>query len=485
MRLFLSVLILLVLACGVSCAGSSGQSAARAASPERAYVVLDDASQNVKKRVAAVRSIQVAVDAGTTPRATARAALKRIAWSWHQGTPSAVRIAAIDALLEHEAQLNDTRTMLTLMTPTEQQREVLEHVCAIAGERQWRRMTPAMIRSWSRKVRGWDDLERPEAAALAALWPEQPVNEVLFAVFASTDEVDAKARSAAWTMLTRLDPEGEQTRALVEAGSAALDRADDPLSAAIAWAWRELHVAPKTSEQLAWVQRLHESDDGAALQALIDAAGALPVERRAGLEMRHLPLLAWVRSAHPTWLDLSRGELESRVLEGLEGSRAFGPGARRPGSDLGEAPWHDLLTALAALQATRDPAVRAQLFEQAEVDRLDESTEHGGVLEVNGKGVWQAIAYPPRPTERFSDQQFVASDDMIRRGDLGVFHYHFHAQRHNNRRYATPSGGDFDTARRLGRSSLVLTFVDANRMNIDLYLPDGMATDLGTIERPQ
>ncbi len=476
------MIVLAILSVGGACA-SSGAAGVSKGTPEAAYAALADTTARTGVRLKAIQSLERAVTDGTTSRESARAALKRLAWSWHQGTPSEVRIAAIDTLLADDVAINDTRTMLTLMVPTEQQRHVLEYVCTIATERSWRTMTPALVRSWSREVRGWDDLERPEAVALTALWPELDHNAILFNIFSGVEDTDDKARAAAWTMLSRLDTDGHRTRELVVQSAPQLEATGDPLAIAIGRAWRELHVVPRTSEQLAWAQRLFSPERDAERRMFVAAVGAVSGERAEGLALRHAPVLAWAQAAHADWLVLSREALVEVILEGLKGSRAYGLGGRTTEHVIDALPWLDIFVTAIAIEATRNPAVIGDLFEQADHDHLDRTTEHGGVIEVASDGSWRAVSYPPRPTERFGDRQFVASKDMIKRGDLALFHYHFHVQKIGNRSFAVPSGGDYETARRLGRSSLVFTFVDNEHMNIDLYFPDGQLIDLGTIER--
>ncbi|MCA9293831.1 MAG: hypothetical protein KDA20_08455 [Phycisphaerales bacterium] len=467
------------------CAASGTTPAASRGTPEAAYATLSDANASIQKRTGAIATLLSAAQTGATSPDAARAALKRIAWSWHQGTPPLVRIAAIDALLSDEANLDDTHNMLKLMTPTEQQREVLEHVCMIASERHWRDMTPAIVRSWSRSVPGWEDMARPEAKALTALWPDQDHDAVLFDVFTGAEGAEEKARSAAWALLTRLDKDGVRTRELVQHRAPELEASGDVLATAIGRAWRELHVVPLTPEQLEWTRRLFEAEHDADRRAYVAAMEGLSDEQVAGLALRHGPLLAWAQAQHPDWLESSRDALVEQVLQGLGRTRAYGPGARSAAQDLAEASWLDVLTAAAAVHATHDPDVVYDLFQQADADQIDRSTEHGGVIEPTSDGAWRAVSFPPRPTERFGDRQFVASDDMIKRGDTALFHYHFHVQDHSNRNYAVPSGGDYETAQRLGRASLVFTFIDRDHLNVDLYFPSGKLIDLGAIERPQ
>jgi hypothetical protein len=70
---------------------------------------------------------------------------------------------------------------------------------------------------------------------------------------------------------------------------------------------------------------------------------------------------------------------------------------------------------------------------------------------------------------------------MLRAGDAALFHYHFHAQRPDNRDYAGPSNGDLVYADRFGRACLVFTTVDEGVLNADYYQPGGARLDLGML----
>jgi hypothetical protein len=65
-----------------------------------------------------------------------------------------------------------------------------------------------------------------------------------------------------------------------------------------------------------------------------------------------------------------------------------------------------------------------------------------------------------------------------------LFHIHLHAQAYDNRKYAGPHMGDFRFADATRANGLVLTFISADRMNLDFYRHDRVVVDLGTIERP-
>jgi len=128
-----------------------------------------------------------------------------------------------------------------------------------------------------------------------------------------------------------------------------------------------------------------------------------------------------------------------------------------------------------------DRSVIEQLFIQRGLDREDEKTEYGGVLDADSNNQFRAVLFRPRARDRVSDERFVASDDMMRFSDRSLAHYHFHANQRNNAKYAGPSLGDFLNAAESGRTCVVLTSLSTNELNVDLYQPDGVVIDLGKI----
>jgi len=80
-----------------------------------------------------------------------------------------------------------------------------------------------------------------------------------------------------------------------------------------------------------------------------------------------------------------------------------------------------------------------------------------------------------------NDQRFVASDDMFRYSDRSLVHYHMHANKRDNGKYAGPSATDLVNVMMSGRTNLVFTSLGKRELNIDLYLPSGAVIDLGQI----
>ncbi len=461
--------------------------------PTTSVSAMLDREARSKERVAAIRAAWPAAESGAIPRDDVRRALKSVAWSMHRGTSWEVRRAAIEELLADEAELEDTRTMLRLMLPQEQQWEVLEFVGDLAVQRGWTDFAPALVRSWSRPIPRVDDAERPERNALARLLPEQPVETTVFQVFTgelrggSEDPFPDKEQRAAWSVLNRIDESGATTRALVQ--ELELAEVDLPLVRTIAVSSRDLGAVPRTAEQLDWVDELRDDRHRELWRSATDVVATLDAERRRGLELRHAAALAWASAYAPELLDASFEEHEAALDAKLHGSRRYERGVLgRRGETVAawrdDLVWADLVILRVARLAIEDPALQAAVFDIADRDMLDTSTEHGGTFEVVDDGVVIARQYEPRASQRIADARFIAPDEIRTTGAGAIVHFHLHAQRHRNAGYAGPSLGDLEYARLLGRSCIVFTFVEADVLNVDYYQPDGARIDLGTIRRP-
>jgi hypothetical protein len=144
--------------------------------------------------------------------------------------------------------------------------------------------------------------------------------------------------------------------------------------------------------------------------------------------------------------------------------------------------WGDLAALTLALRAADVTQVADHLFDYAERDRLDKSTEYGGVITLDSRGRFEIIEFPPRFRE--ADNRFVASQAMMDAGYTAVFHFHFHAQKYTNGRYASPGIGDVNYAENLRVNCLVFTFVNEDTMNMDYYRHTRVIVDLGEVARP-
>ena len=453
----------------------------------------------------------------------ARDAMKDVLWKG--GAPSPLRQRALALLLEDEsaAGMADTRNMLRLRMPTEGQWQVLVEMCEAvqkrAGDAAWKEMTAALVRSYARKVPVPPDPDRPERVALVALYPNTDLTAVVYEVFvqprengapARPDDYVEKARTAAWDLLGRLDPDGSKRTALIAA-----DNRDEAALRELTKSARELGVTPLTGSELSWLRNVSNAKDAknaAWWGETVKAIAALTPEQKTGLAFRHLEAVRWAAAHNSEWSRASKEALFAELSGRLKDRKMW---RKADPSDTGQVPretlkdwqgelaWGDLLVMLVLDDALREPAIRAELFRQAESDMADESTEHGGamwakeqvptaVIATSGKdasrdagaGIGEQFVvrgFPPRPAQRVNDRTFVASDEMFQQSGRALAHYHFHVQTSNNADYAGPGRGDFEYADMHGRSCLVLTSVRKGVLNIDYYQRGGAVVDLGEI----
>jgi len=468
----------------------------QSATPEEAASLLEDPESATADRVNAIRALRQIHESGGGDQAGYREEMKRMAWRRSE-TPR-VRLEAIDALLADDPQ--DTARMLALMLPTETQWAVIQGVSELASERDWTELTPALVRSWSREVQEPADPDRPERAALVALHPGKTPVEIVFEVFVKTTGEGLfveETRRDGWALLGRIDPDGATIARLLADEDLATN---DPLLADLQAGARDLAAVPTSAEQLDWLRALREPERRDFYNDAAGAIEALSPEQRRGLELRHAAPILLASERFPALLRASRAELLDDLSSRLAGRRGAPRtaesgeamyGAREDLEDWeSDLVWADLLLILLADEAIHHPEVVADIFEQADHDRRDRSTEYGGVLRASeasdssAQNGFVAISHPPRPAQRVADNRFTPSIDMVEAGYTALIDYHFHAQRMNNDEYAGPGPGDLQTARRLGRSSLVFTSLSRDELNVDYYQPDGARIDLGRLRRP-
>lgn len=464
---------------------------------------------SIEDRAAAMKVAWEKSGASPEERATFRETLKEMAWDV-AGTPTDLRLRAIETLINDpdEAGAADARKMARLMLPREQSRSVVAYICSVAASRNWTDFTPALVRSWARPVPQVKDSERGERTALVALHPGVPPEQVVLDVFLNPPKQDQiagvdtemKLRLQAWDLLQRLDPRGEFRLHAVEN----VNSSNDPLLADIQNCARQFGIVPRTGDEIAWARSLLDpkNDANAAwLRRVNEMLGALTPEQRAGLELRHLAAIQWASDFHTSWLSASRtellSELESRLAPRDRHRRSVdATDFRRPVKDdlatwKSQLVWADILDVLVVDEAVHEATSIASAFQQGDLDYKDSTTEYGGIVEAKADAPgattpsrFRLRLFPPRASQRFADDRFVASDDLIAAADRALAIYHFHAQSRRNDSYAGPSDGDLGYAARSGRTCLVFTFMSPDRMNVDLYQPDGVLLDLGDIERP-
>jgi hypothetical protein len=457
-----------------------------------------------RQRVEAIERVWADAAAGRIDRTAAREDLKTVAWS--ASWPLSMRMAALKAITSDTSPegSQDTRAMARLMLPREPDAEVVRFLSELAAGGGWQEVTPALVRSLSRRS-SIPDKQRAEYGAIQRLNPAQPVERVVYGVFIEPPREEPafgvvpaeKVRADAWDLLTRLDVGGAIRAELINSGEAVGPIVD--MRAAL----RDLRTLPLSGDEMIWLTSLRDQRDprnGAWWQETASTIAKLDARVTTRLQLRHLEPIRWAGVHRPEWLNASREELLKEVRGRLEG-RTFHRRTRREHDRIKPQPerladweahltWADLLSILVIDEGLRPEDLRRALFAQADMDREDKTAEYGGLLRTGagakpGAAAGFSVAlFPPRPGTRQGDDQFVASTDMIAQSNHALAHYHFHVQSPRNAEYAGPSPNDLAYAARFGRNCLVFTSVSSDAMDVDYYQPDGVTLDLGEIRRP-
>lgn len=454
------------------------------------------------QRLAAMRS---AWDDPNANRSALRGSLKDLAWS--DVAPREIRHLAVDLLLSDDSRSaqSDTFWFIQSRVPTERDFDIIRKMGVKAVAQSWSDLTPAFVRSYAIADANISDDQRVEKAILESLNPDQSVALIVSKVFLNPQQgslgtpgannyidLDARTREAAWDLLARIDPTGEARRNVLARGDLPTDEQGARVLADIRRGINELGVVPRNGEELRWLLALADERTGSWWNQTASAVSQLTNEQARDLKLRNLEALRWASLYRETWMRDNRSQLEGRLRARLADRevvlrRADSPELRGVPQTLEQAAdllsWGDILSVLAVDVALHDPAVTSRLFEQVDMDRADETTEYGGLIFVDSQGRFVAQLYPPRPQHRRGDDQFVASSDMIEQSVRALAMYHFHAMRERNSRFAGPSAEDYAVARTLGRLSIVLTSINKDELNADVYFDTPASVDLG--QRPR
>ncbi len=466
-----------------------------------------------RDRIEAARAAWEEVEQGIRDRERTRYALKNLAWSG--ATERDLRLTVLELLMSDTSAEGsaDSQAMARLILPNENDPEAVRIIALRAIESGWDELVPAFVRSFARVSTEVPDNGRIEFAALRQLRPGMSIQQVVFDVFLHPTRgienqqelavlrIADRTRDDAWGLLSRLDPDAELRKAFI-ASDAMLDADTDPNSREMVMDLRaardELGVIPDTSMEVAWLSSLRHHPDPRNQELnqvwwveTASAVAQLGSEQRAGLQLRHLEPVRWASRNRPAWISLDREALYAVLNERLSGrvhhkrknEKGEPPRRERLGDWYDTLAWGDLLSALIVDDVLANSVVNEQIFTQRELDKKDESTEYGGVIETDPDTGWRAVLYRPRQRDRVSDQRFVASDDMFRFSDRSLSHYHFHADTRNNNRYAGPSIADLVNARSSGRTNLVFTSLNDDELNVDVYFANGAVIDLGELRR--
>jgi hypothetical protein len=409
----------------------------------------------------------------------------------HQpGWPMATREKAFERLERNDP--DALKRTLELQLPRMDALEWRRKLCQMIAQRGWVDMAPTLVRAWAEPRPGWveRDEERPERQALEQLVGKDKVPDYLFQTLLEADAVSAQnLRTRCWEILVRLG-QRERLEALLRDASL---KPNDLFLADLRAGALELGLFPANREEILWVRKLREPSRKAFWQDAAVAVQRLPDARRRTLEIRDIPVVVAAQRHRPALVAATDDELYSGLeawlrspvskpektidFEGWSGE--FRQRLREWRPDL---TWGDLLAMSLAVEALQVPQVRAHLFDYADRDVRDKTTEYGGVIRLDDQGRYEVVEFPPRV--RGNDERFEAPQELLDAGYTALFHFHFHATKHENERYAAPAQGDFMYANNTRANALTFTFIKKDLLNVDYYRHGGVSVDLGSIRRP-
>ena len=387
----------------------------------------------------------------------------------------------------------DQEALLELMEvrlPRTERLQWRRMVCEEIASEQWIEMTPTLIRAWARPVPGWvEDGQRPERLALVEIYGEDKLPQVLLQVMLDANPITAaNLRARCWELLVE---NGEQD-VLRELLANAETRPNDGMVRDLSTIASKVGVVPRNREEVLWARALCDSDNKAFVDEVEIAASRLPEDRRKNLEMRDLSVVVAASRHAPSLLDADDATLYGQLETHVKSVKRRIPSANFEGwnrmhterlHDHREAlTWGDLAVMLVVVEALEVPQVLDHIFDQAERDLEDRTTEYGGVLALDDKGRFVLKEFPPR--RKGNDKRFEAPQAMFDAGYTAIAHYHNHAQEYENGDFAGPHMGDFAYARNTRANCLVFTFLDSRSINVDFYRHGRLVVDLGVFRRP-
>lgn len=405
---------------------------------------------------------------------------------WQPGFTVEVREAALDKMAA--VNLDAVKRSIRQHLPPTTAWAWKVRVCEIIAEQNWVDLTPALVSSWSRPtlyVR--NDLERPEYKALAKMVGPDNVTDAVFQLFVESRKVSDQAlRARAWDMLHRL---GQRER-LVILLTTTDPPADDAMLLDLHAAAKDLGLVPWNHEEILWLRKLREPSRAEFWSQAVHAVQGLPADRRIDLELRDLPIIVSASLYDPELLAMSKADLYARVDAALRDAKRYvqesnfegyaGGSTQRLFEVKAKLTWGDLAATMIAIRATQVPEVVVHLFNYAERDQKDTTTEYGGVIALDAKDRFEVLEFPPAMRGR--DQEYISSQAMLDKAYTSIFHFHMHVQIYNNDRYAGPGFGDSNYADNTRANCLVFTFINQHTLNVDFYRHDRVVVDLGVIK---
>ncbi|MBI1372760.1 MAG: hypothetical protein GC159_08370 [Phycisphaera sp.] len=412
---------------------------------------------------------------------------------WMRGHPAEFSNYAVDQLVKvNEA---DAKTFFSKSIVLIRDWETLQHVIDTAVARKWTDFVPALVRNYAQTTPVYKDADRPERKAIQALRPDAPVEQVILEVLAAeTDEgadektraQQTKERAAAWQLTYRLLGDRQKLVDLLGRIEPRNTLITDLKAAAT-----DLNVVPTNMQEITWMQMLRTGVYGAFWERAKLVVSQLTPEQKRDLQLRHLPIIIYLHARQPDQLHKNKAQLLSELTAFVDSQPHYlhGPTYDGPMQDhpqvlhtwAAQLAWGDLAATHVAIALMRDRHAAASLFEQADADLIDKTTEYGGLIRLDDKGTPYPQIY--KPMMRRHDLIFYPTDQMMLDAYAALMHYHFHAQEQENRQYAGPGLGDMKNIRRQRLNGLVFTFIDHDTLNVDYYQPEEVVIDMGVIRR--
>ena len=399
-----------------------------------------------------------------------------------------VRKAAFQRLARTAPETLDDALLMTLnrLQPTDFRAWVVEQVGLLGRTA----LTKSVIRSWATPLPMLDAADnRPEIVALERLTGGSKVSVALIDTMLSSSAItEANLRARCWELLVVHGDTGQLELLVADDDLIGKDSMMLDMRASI----QELGVVPGTREEILWIRELRKPRYAEYWKDVAAALAELSDERREELKPRHLAVAVAAHRHRPELLSMSDQELDQLLQQEIDDN------GRRYKADFSgwnikvterlndvrdKLVWGDQVAMLLAREALRSQAFVAHVFDYADRDMIDRTTEFGGIVELDSKGRFELIEYEPRA--RVADDRYLASSKLFKDGYTALFHFHNHAQKYRNERYAGPHLGDFEYADETGVNGLVFTFVDEETLNVDFYREGSVVVDLGTITRPE
>ncbi len=405
------------------------------------------------------------------------------------GVVQPVRAACFDRLYADDRE--KLLELVVLNLPALEALEWRRGLCEKIAILEWKEATPALVRALGRPMRGWirDVHERPEYLAIATMYGEGKVGDVVFDVLLHSDPAtQANLRARCWELMFEL---GEEQR-LVQLLDGLIPETRDLMLQDLRRGWVELGVLPRTREEVLWLRSLQEPDRKEFWAAAREAMQSVPPEVRRSMQMKDVGVVVAAQQLAPDMLSFSREQMLSRLeaARAAHGGRVFSPDFQGYGGGHSESlherrkelTWGDAAAILIMLHALQDGPFVEHLFEIAQRDHSDRSTEHGGIVRLDSSGQPELVEFSA--ASRGSDTQFHASQKMFDASYTAIGHFHLHATELDNERHAGPHMGDFGYADSTGVNGFVFTSLSNRRLNADWYRRGQVVVDLGVVELP-